>query len=416
MFLYILPACSFTYQQCLKLDKLLGPLLCHAHGIQRNCNKSIIYLSHELGGMEIYSLYHLQGTAKLQFLFKHYREFDTTGKLLTTSMRYTQLELGMSKNFLSLNFYKYANMITPTWVTNLWQYMCECNCQILEVNPWLYNPPREGDFFLMDVIQRSNLPDNHKEIFNRVRLNLRLLTASDIVIASSRSKIIPGLYEGNTGRYSSYNWPKYHTLPSKWQLIFNDAVKQIIVPQLQNNPLGKWREGGYQRFLYKLDHVTNKVCIFNETNSSEAIDIDCHHITRKILGQRIIERHDTTMDISRTPTHAIKTVPVWMSKLWRHRKWTDTELTKIIATLKSDSLHVIGDGSVRDQWGAYAWTMVDSNDFTKICDITHPVDGPPTNMKEIRVEATCILSSLSIIHTLQDFVHSPNVTIHIYTS
>ena len=44
-------------------------------------------------------------------------------------------------------------------------------------------PPRDYIFFLMDVVYRSDIPDDQKAIFNRVRLNMRLLTASDIVVA-----------------------------------------------------------------------------------------------------------------------------------------------------------------------------------------------------------------------------------------
>ena len=121
MLLYVLPTRSFNYQQCKQLDKHLSPMLFNAHCIQQNCNRSVLYMSHELGGLQIFSIFHLQGVAKLQFLFKHLRAMDTTGKLLLTSLRYTQLELGVSKPFLSLNFYKYCNFVTPTWITNLWQ-------------------------------------------------------------------------------------------------------------------------------------------------------------------------------------------------------------------------------------------------------------------------------------------------------
>ena len=92
MLLYVLPTCSFNYQQCLQLDKLLGSMLFNAHSIQRNCNRSVLYMSEDLGGLQIYSIYHLQGMAKMQFLLRHCREMDTTGKLLVASIRHTQME------------------------------------------------------------------------------------------------------------------------------------------------------------------------------------------------------------------------------------------------------------------------------------------------------------------------------------
>ena len=74
--------------------------------------------------------------------------------------------------------------------------MSECHTQIHEVNPWTYKPPRVGDFFLTDIILRSQLSQENKEICNRVRLNLKLLTASDIVPADSHNAILPNIYDG----------------------------------------------------------------------------------------------------------------------------------------------------------------------------------------------------------------------------
>ena len=215
--LYILPVCSFTYEQCAQLDKLLSPLLLNMHGIQRNSNRNIIYMSEEYGGLQIYSIYHLQGMAKVQFFFKHIREQDTTGKLLLTSLRYTQLECGLSKSFFQYNYDKTNFLLTPTWITHLWQYATTCHVQIHEYQPWIYTPPRQHDFFFMDIVVRSNIPQIDKEIFNRIRINMRLLTASDIVIADPGTKILPHIYDGFNRRESNMNWPCVYKFPDKWQ-------------------------------------------------------------------------------------------------------------------------------------------------------------------------------------------------------
>ena len=74
--------------------------------------------------------------------------------------------------------------------------MTECHTQIHESEPWLYNAPRQHDFFLMDIVLRSGIPDDHQEIFNRIRINLRLITASDVVVVDSGTKLLPYLYDG----------------------------------------------------------------------------------------------------------------------------------------------------------------------------------------------------------------------------
>ena len=76
------------------------------HGIQQNCNRNVLYTSKEYDGLHIYDMYHLQGVSKMQFLFRHVRSNDMTGKLMQTSIRYTQLETGLSRPYYSYNYYK----------------------------------------------------------------------------------------------------------------------------------------------------------------------------------------------------------------------------------------------------------------------------------------------------------------------
>ena len=261
--LYILPTCSFNYEQCRGLDKLLSKTLLNIHGIQRNCNRNVLYTSKEMGGLHIYSMYHLQGVSKIQFLFRHYRSNDTTGKLMKISMRYTQLETGLSKPYYSYNYYKAHFLATPTWHTNIWQYSSESHVRLRESDPWIYKPPRQNDFHLMDVVLRSNLTQEQKEIFNRVRLNLKLLTASDIVRVDKSTEIVLSVLNGVNNRCSTLNWPNVMTLPDKWMDIFCMVINQVIKPQLQSTPLGKWISQGHQR-LYQLNTTTGKIVTNDE--------------------------------------------------------------------------------------------------------------------------------------------------------
>lgn len=105
-------------------------------------------------------------------------------------MRYTQLETGLSKPYYSYNYYKAHFLATPTWHTQIWQYCSESHVRIKESDPWVYKYPRENDFHLMDAVLRSGIQQEQMEMFNRVRMNLRLLTASDLVLISRSTKSI----------------------------------------------------------------------------------------------------------------------------------------------------------------------------------------------------------------------------------
>ena len=175
---------------------------------------------------------------------------DTTGKLLQISSRYTQLECGLSKPYFSYDFYKTYFLATPTWTTNIWQYLTESKSTLQQYDAWTYQPPRQHDFFLMEVVLRSNLPQSHIEIFNRVRLNLQLLTASDVVICDSGHKLLPNVLQGKNYRHSTYIWPVYHEMPIKWIQIFYNVLKTIIVTQLQSTNLGHWIGTGHQTWTH----------------------------------------------------------------------------------------------------------------------------------------------------------------------
>ena len=88
--------------------------------------------------------------------------------------------------------------------------------QLRESDPWIYQAPRQNDFFLTDVVLRANLTQEHKEIFNRVRLNLKVLTASDIVCVDKKTKIHPSIIKGRNKRGSNLHWPKVMDVPTSW--------------------------------------------------------------------------------------------------------------------------------------------------------------------------------------------------------
>lgn len=51
----------------------------------------------------------------------------------------------------------------------------------------------------------------------------------------------------------------------------------------------------------------------------------------------------------------MKKAPKWMKQLWNRTTWKKAELDMIIQHLENNDLRSFGDGSVREQWGAFAW-------------------------------------------------------------
>ena len=144
---YVLPTSSLSENQCNDLDKLVTPILYHAHSIQKNNSKCVLYSPQKYGGFGHKSVWHLQGILKLKFFLTHYRRHDTTGRLIKISIHWTQLEAGVSTPFYKHNYKKLAPLLTPTWVTHLWDYLSSCNSTIEENKPWTYQKTCSNDFF-----------------------------------------------------------------------------------------------------------------------------------------------------------------------------------------------------------------------------------------------------------------------------
>ena len=82
-----------------------------------------------------------------------------------------------------------------------------------------------------------------------MRINMRLLTAADIVLPTHGTKIDPDILVGRGTRDSNLNWPKQMSLPEKWNEVFRNVLFNVIQPQLNSTPLGKWKNIGHQGHL-----------------------------------------------------------------------------------------------------------------------------------------------------------------------
>ena len=65
--LHIVSSTSFTLKQCRELAKLTSPILLHAHIIQQNCARIVLYSTLNNTGLNVTHIYHLQGLEKLRF-------------------------------------------------------------------------------------------------------------------------------------------------------------------------------------------------------------------------------------------------------------------------------------------------------------------------------------------------------------
>ena len=81
-------------------------------------------------------------------------------------------------------------------------------------------------------------------------------------------------------------------MPNSWLEIFHNVLRNVIQPQLQSNPLGKWIEDDHQLFEYFHDNenrkVITRVC-YNEMSNDEKLGyqaVDINESSGKVISHK----------------------------------------------------------------------------------------------------------------------------------
>ena len=416
---YVLPTSSMSQKQCAELDKLVTPILYHAHSIQKNNSKCILYAPEKYGGFGHKDVWHLQGLNKLKFFFAHYRRHDTTGRLIKISMRWTQLEAGVSKPFYTYHHQKLAPILTPTWVTHMWEYLSSCNSTIREHSPWIHKTTCSTDFFLMDEILLAAIPMEHKIIFNEIRMHLQLLTAADIVLLGTGNTIIPSIFNGFHHRKSSLQWPDTKPFPKRWLKIWRTLMSTYIQPKLRNTPLDLNRSLGHQTWttftshdsqyinfngiMYRKHGATRSSNYLPTTQTVECCnpaDIIVQNEAIMLLGHRptIHEQHDPQPAL--TAWDFYTRAPRWQKQIWGNAPITKQVINDIEKHMMDDNINCAGDGSIKRGKAAHAWCIFRKDTHEILLKGTATVNGDYDHITSLRPETISCIAAGSFLNLI----------------
>lgn len=136
------------------------------------------------GGLAIPHIYVDQGIAKIGLIMRHMCSESELGKLLTITIRASQLEAGVSWNILE-------QLEALPHMSALMAFMepHDIKLRVCQKKKWQsYTLTSEHDTFIMDAILKSNqFTKTEIQDINRVRLFHRALTLSNITTANGRS-------------------------------------------------------------------------------------------------------------------------------------------------------------------------------------------------------------------------------------
>ena len=432
--LHIVSSTSFTLKQCKSLSKIISPILLHAHKIQQNCARIVLYSTLNNAGLNVTHIYHLQGLEKLKFFVTHLRRGDTTGDLMKISLLYTQMEIGISNPFLRSDYSTHKEFITPTWITNLWNYCTKCGIKVHVLDQKMYTPPRTNDFFLMDAIHKNVNNTEHVQIFNHVRIALKLLTASDIVALGSGNRIIPAILKGDNSRTSSLGWPNSDNIPPRWLLIWESLLNNIIQPKLIAHPLGTWISQTHQRWSHfttqdkliisndKRSYVKSTITRNGKYSSTDeyipaTIHCDVETVMEGVryIGSDTIIINPPSKQLGSSNVRAFNQITDWRKRNWGKVSITRRVLKKCIHSLKNNDIVACCDGSVNFNRAAHAWGIAGKKGMKLFLSGCAPVDGQSEVLNSTRAEILGIIACISFLQWVSEREQISNKDITIYT-
>jgi len=115
-------ATNLTKKQC---DAIMSPLLkigLRASGIQWRISRKVLYGSPEALGLGFPNLFTTLHVRKIAHLVNFGNVNHFSGELISLSYQATLLELGLPGDLFDWDFKDWGHLVTPTWITHLWDF------------------------------------------------------------------------------------------------------------------------------------------------------------------------------------------------------------------------------------------------------------------------------------------------------
>ena len=242
---YMLPATSFTKQQCDALMREILQTVLPKAGFVKSYPRDVLYAPYDQLGLQIQHPYTTQLTAQLHVLTNHGNNDSITGKLLRNNLQALAVELGLPGNTLQYSFAKWGHLATDSWIVRLWQMVQEQPDISLHYKCPQVQLARENDQFLMEAFAKAKYSKANLLRLNRCRIYLQAMTVADLATGDGK-RILPGILKGQKLplTWNTYDWPEQGPLPtSDWEL-WARAISRLFVARDSinlKNRLGAWR-------------------------------------------------------------------------------------------------------------------------------------------------------------------------------
>jgi len=208
-----------------------------------------------------------QGIMAIKLFLEHANSFRIESTLITTSMEYTQLQLGSSLQVFENNFSKWGFLMEPTWITSIWQFILNHHIQLQSFNMKVPEPPRLHDRFIMEIAMESGLSDTELSAINQCRLAHQALFLLDVTTGWG-DHICPHLaLLVKPHNQSSWKWPLERPSKSDWSIWFKFLQNSAATLDFTLiHRLGQWLNKSHWLNIIPYDPTTCMAFLSSHSN------------------------------------------------------------------------------------------------------------------------------------------------------
>lgn len=389
---YSLVVGTLTEKQSHTIQSPVTQIVLTGLGYHSRTPLEVVYGPPSLGGLGLRHIFSEQGSLKAQALIQQIRIDSKLGKLMIMQLQWAQLLCGAATPLLEDTSTEWPMLSEELWITSLRDFLkkSEISICIPRVHP--VKLQREGDQYLMDLVQPLEFRRGKILQIHRCRIYLRVILLSDICNATG-TKISTSVYNclETYRERSSIKWPRQDypgpAAVRTWKKFLRFLCKDDSLDL--RNPLGPWYlmprlrawDGYYiprRKILLTVDRQNHPIQ-FNQHISGRKVwtmrypsrvDDDWRDLWNEGIPIDVLEYCDDECRISAPVMKTQK--PNRIPRSWDEYISGLPECSKnVLQTMQvnvqcpiwlfpndeKNPITIVSDGSVRDDRGTYAWVV-----------------------------------------------------------
>lgn len=421
-----LVASDLSFAQADTLTGKIRPVVTRRQRLHSCTARAVVHGPLDLGGLDFYHIYDIQGQAKLSIFKRHMLaekdDLDILCKLFHISLGDHMLWLGQFTNFFQIPFEKWGFLLAQrSWLSSLWKYLSYRGLLLDVLHLPSYILPKEKDRFIMNLLLlEGNYDEKTLLIFNRVRMHYNLLSLSDLVLEDGRT-IHRGYLKGTpTSRVSSFQWPRPEHIKRSWFILFRKILGDFINRYLGSHPLGNWvskphMEPSARKLSDDLLLLQNKLYSRSNTGSfrfhsdcsadaEQGLDTVDVYYEKGIMFQYVTKKvpHLIPAPIFDNQCTLLDRAPKWMRDLWGFKPITDDMIEHLLIQLQKPFIMATDGGGPKNKpFGTYSYLFCgkDNSLHYENFGITQVA---PDQSASVRFEGFAMLAGITLLNFLGD--------------